>query len=57
MDEVDDETRRNALVMIVDGSTYDEVAKYIQSRGYDISSRAVARYGKKVFELMSGLCK
>lgn len=57
MDKIDEETRKRALVMLVDGSTYDEVTKYIQSRGYDISSRSVARYGKKVFELMSGLCK
>jgi ribosomal protein L18E len=36
--------------LMTDGATYDEVAAWLNQRGYDISRSAVGRYGQKFFE-------
>lgn len=57
MDRIDEVTRKEVHLMILDGVTYEEIAEFVQSRGYDISSKSVARYGKKVCDLMKEICK
>ena len=36
--------------LLLDGSTYEEIAAWCASQGYDISKSAVGRYGHRFFE-------
>ena len=48
--ELPADIREQVNRLLLEGSTYDDVAAFCQTRGHDISKSSVGRYGKTFFE-------
>ena len=48
--ELPPEVREGVNTLLLEGETYEAVAEWLRTRGYDISKSSVGRYGKCFFE-------